>query len=323
MNESQGSTEEIIPVNILKTSSITLGQTVLDCAIAHDEHGKPLRLLSQRKLGAAIGILRKTSSNLGIVQLAIASMSLKDYVTEGLLRYAQAYTWKTTSGMKAKGYRAELLPELCDLYLCARDAGALTLQQSHIAESCYRMMRAFAKLGIVALVDEATGYQEIRAKDDLKQLFDYYLIDVPWDGDTRVLFQKDFWQGAFALYGKTYHPSKRPHLLKGFIARAIYTYCPRPVYDRVKTLNPVKDEAGRRDHLNHEHFTDTAWREQLQKQVQTVMNAGKRIDWNPARREEFWKDLSKMCHPTDIQRVHWQQALEDLGFADLPLFRNL
>jgi hypothetical protein len=40
--------------------------------------------------------------------------------------------------------------------------------KSHIAKQCELLVRAFARVGIVALVDEVTGYQEIRDRETLQ-----------------------------------------------------------------------------------------------------------------------------------------------------------
>ena len=46
------------------------------------------------------------------------------------------------------------------MYLAARDARKLKPGQAKLAEMAEIIVRASAKVGIVALVDEATGYQK-------------------------------------------------------------------------------------------------------------------------------------------------------------------
>ena len=60
----------------------------------------------------------------------------------------------------ASGYRAELLPDVCEVYLKAREAGVLPTNQKHVAKQAEILMRGLAHVGIIALVDEATGFQE-------------------------------------------------------------------------------------------------------------------------------------------------------------------
>jgi len=52
----------------------------------------------------------------------------------------------------------------CDVYLEARDAGALFPSPLHIAKRAEIIIRGLATVGVIALVDETTGYQHIRTE---------------------------------------------------------------------------------------------------------------------------------------------------------------
>lgn len=97
----------------------------------------------------------------------------------------------TRKGSKTLGYRAELLPKICKVYLLAKRAGALTARQLHLAERCETILFAFAEVGIIALVDEATGYQAHRPKDALQQLLNRLLAREPLPAE-RVIAQGFF-----------------------------------------------------------------------------------------------------------------------------------
>ena len=58
----------------------------------------------------------------------------------------------------AYGYRATLLPNVCEVYLKACDARVLRSSQLPVSERAEIVMRGLAKVGIIALADEATGY---------------------------------------------------------------------------------------------------------------------------------------------------------------------
>ena len=67
------------------------------------------------------------------------------------------------------GFEAIALQDLCEVLLQARDAGFLkTEQEIRYGQFADMLIRSFARLGIIALVDEATGYQEERPKDALQ-----------------------------------------------------------------------------------------------------------------------------------------------------------
>ncbi len=75
-----------------------------------------------------------------------------------------------------KGYEASVLVDLCSIVLKARRDGLLKgKRQTKIAERCEILQGGFARLGIIALIDEATGYQEIRDKKALQAYLDLFL----------------------------------------------------------------------------------------------------------------------------------------------------
>jgi hypothetical protein len=67
-----------------------------------------------------------------------------------------------------RGYDASILAAVCNVWLKAREAGALQDQQLDKAMQAEILMRALAETGIVALVDEATGYQAVRPQNALQ-----------------------------------------------------------------------------------------------------------------------------------------------------------
>lgn len=57
------------------------------------------------------------------------------------------------------GYDATILPQMCKMYLDARQAKALKSQQLPLARASEILLLGLSNIGIIALVDEATGYQ--------------------------------------------------------------------------------------------------------------------------------------------------------------------
>lgn len=60
--------------------------------------------------------------------------------------------------MKINGFEATILIDICDAFLQARKEINLSTRQKIIAEQCEILVRSFAKVGLIALIDEATGY---------------------------------------------------------------------------------------------------------------------------------------------------------------------
>jgi hypothetical protein len=117
------------------------------------------RVIAQREI---VGIL--TGNVKGDLDRYFRASNLADFVPKKFLdkNLSQA-TIKFNYGKQlAYGYEASDLIEICDMYLKARDAGKLLFSQKKLALQAEIIIRACAKVGIIALIDEATGYQKVR-----------------------------------------------------------------------------------------------------------------------------------------------------------------
>lgn len=76
------------------------------------------------------------------------------------------------------GISAERFLEICNAYVRAAEAGTLTTdRQREIAMRCSVVLGACAKVGLIALIDEATGYQYERAQDALQLKLKAFIAD--------------------------------------------------------------------------------------------------------------------------------------------------
>ena len=144
---------------------LVIGDIEIPCYVLEDE----TRVLSQRGVIESLGISGGTPSNARGVTgarrlgLFLAGNALKPYCDADLFVRANSRIEfiPTRGGRSAYGYPATLLVDLCNVVLEARNADALRRNQLHIADRCELLIRGFATVGIIALVDEATGYQRI------------------------------------------------------------------------------------------------------------------------------------------------------------------
>lgn len=72
-------------------------------------------------------------------------------------------------GGVAEGIEAGTIAKMLRLYAEAWGAGSLRANQIPVAQRAVKMLSQFAEIGIVALIDEATGHQSRRPKDALQQ----------------------------------------------------------------------------------------------------------------------------------------------------------
>jgi hypothetical protein len=166
-----------------------------------------------------------------------------------------------------QGYEASVLVDLCDAILDAKDRGTLkTEQELRYASACYILTRAFAKVGIVALVDEATGYQYIRARAALEEILEKFITHEfrKW----AKTFPDDFYKEIFRLRRWKYDEStvKRTPLIGKLTTNLVYDRLAPGVRQRLEKLNPT-NEKGRRRRKHFQWLTedigDPALREHL------------------------------------------------------------
>lgn len=172
----------------------------------------------------------------------------------------------TPNGNRAYGYEATVLADICTAVLQARDAGVLRPQQQHIAEQCEMLMRGFSRVGIIGLVDEATGYQEARDRDELHRILAAYISPtlMPWT----QRFPEDFYVQLCRLKKWTYtRVYKGPRRIAQLTKQLVYDQLPPGVLDELQRLNPPVYKGYSRKHRHHQFLTDTIGNPHLEKHM--------------------------------------------------------
>lgn len=169
----------------------------------------------------------------------------------------------------AYGYEATILADLCDIILAAREVGALSKIQLVYAKQCEILVRGFARVGIISLVDEATGYQEVRDKIALQEVLAKYITGelLEW----ARMFPDEFYKELFRLRGWQYHnmSMKRPILVGKFTVDLVYKRLAPGVYAKLKLVNP-KNEKGRLRHTYTQWLTDEDGKPALDRHLHTL-----------------------------------------------------
>lgn len=178
--------------------------------------------------------------------------------------------FKLPSGGRASGYNAELLPEVCEVYLKAREAGALSTQQERIAAQAEIIMRGLATVGIIALVDEATGFQGIRARDALAKVLEAFIAK-ELQAYVRTL-PPDFYSEIFRLRGLDYPTEtvKKPQYFGHLTNDVVYKRLAPGVLDELQSVTP-KDEKGRRKHKYFQRLTSNVGYPKLREHLGSVV----------------------------------------------------
>jgi hypothetical protein len=232
------------------------GQTI-ECAVLEDGR----RILGQQSVMVAIGKAgRPNRAVMGdgscfVPPPFLAAENLKPFIDKDLQAACNTVVYRTLSGQRAFGYEARILPLVCNVYLAARTAGVLTHRQIHISQACEMLVRALAQTGIVALVDEATGYQEVRDRRALQAILDRYLRQefAAW----AKRFPDEFYQEIFRLRGWEWRGMKvnRPQCVARYTKELVYVRLAPRILQELEKRNPT-DDGGYRKARHHQFLTE-------------------------------------------------------------------
>ncbi|MFR7429160.1 MAG: P63C domain-containing protein [Akkermansia muciniphila] len=219
-----------IPSEIRKAlyeGKLPIGDIELDCAVL--DNG--IRVLSERAVHRSFKSKRggshwrriKENPDGANLPSFLSAKNINPFISKELMMALSSPIKYMSSGggTPANGIKADLIPDICEVWLEARRAGVLVPSQEHLAIQAEILMTAFAKVGIIALIDEATGYQYDRTNDALRLLLSKYVAK----GLQKWL--KIFPDAFFAQLDKLYHnapttPKSRPQYYGKFINRYVY-----------------------------------------------------------------------------------------------------
>jgi hypothetical protein len=218
------------------------------------------RVLTQSGVMKALGRARQAKGRSyydGDVNLPafITAKNLKPFIPKDLYVTSSQIEFRRKEGGKAFGYPAELLPKICGVFIDADDAGKLTPAQKHIAAKARVLLRGLAEVGIIALVDEATGYQDKRPRDELQQILAAYISPtlLPWT----ERFPIDFFREMFRVYGWRWPYTKEdypgplgPRYAGKLIKKIIFENLPPGVLEELDKLNPPNAKWQRKSRMS-------------------------------------------------------------------------
>ena len=127
------------------------------------------RVLSERGILKWLGMSPWWRDTEEKIPRYLRGQNISPYISEELRKQLYSPIWFKTADWwgERKGFKATLLPDICDVWLKARDAGVLVRNQSQTAKMADILIRWLSRIGIIALVDEATGYQ--KRKDEYQK----------------------------------------------------------------------------------------------------------------------------------------------------------
>lgn len=236
----------------------------IDCYIL--EGGTPI--LNKGKMMKAIGRSWKGTSRTDKPNF-IGAVNLQPFIKPELeekLKGIEFYNGKRI----ISGYHADILPLVCNTYLEAREAGALSASQLPIAQKCEILIRSFARVGIVALIYEQLGFERYKHPDALRMLIESYLSEEvrKWAKE----FPDELFLQMDRIYGNQKTTSrKRPQYYAKFIRKYIYNPIEKGlVLNALDTKNPTS-EKGLRKKRHHQHLNELKGLPALKSQIWQVI----------------------------------------------------
>ena len=254
----------------------------IPCYVLEDE----TRVLSQSGMFTGLGLARRgLVSTEGGAQLPrfAASKSLNPFISNELRHGLTNPILFRVNGAEAYGFPATILADICEAVLAARNSGSLNQQQYKLAEQCETLMRGFARVGIIGLVDEANGYQRIRTERALATILEKFIAKElrRW---TRT-FPYEFYEQIFRL--KRWNGpngQRRPSVIGHYTNDIVYSRLAPGLLDELKRKNP-KLPSGRRRNTHQQWFTPDFGHPKLKEHLAAVIALMKvSSNWNAFQR---------------------------------------
>jgi hypothetical protein len=240
----------------------------------------------------------------GSTRLAAFAMSIADNSTSAQdlsARLNSPVEFVMPTGGIGKGYSALLLADLCDVILEARKNRRLSpVRYKAIGEAAEVVMRGLANVAIVALIDEATGYQYLRRRLALAEILDRYLDDKlnKWS----KTFELEYYMNLFRLRGLEYQHLESGDEMPSWVGRVtrnvVYRRLSPGIVQELERRNPVVDDSGRRAHKHHQWLTREIGHPALKEHLAKIITTMQLSDgW-----VEFERNLTKVLPLDGDQR---------------------
>ncbi|AWW32452.1 hypothetical protein DN752_21155 [Echinicola strongylocentroti] len=268
----------------------------ISCAVLDD--GK--RILVDRSLANALGVKgggaywqRKKEENGAVLPEYVSAKYLEPFITKEVReKLSMPLIYRDEEGNLNEGLPATALIDICDIWHQADKNGALEnrLNAKEAAQNAYIIFKGFANVGITALVDEATGYQYDREKDELQKILKAYISQelLPW----QKRFPDIFYKELFRLNGWDFTVKgikKRPGVIGTWTKKLIYEQLPDGVLNELESNVPTSS-AGNKTVRLHQLLTEDIGNPHLNAQINQVVTLFQLSD----NMEHMWRQFEKL-----------------------------
>lgn len=270
-----GKTLKSLADGVLKIGDVELDVSVLENGV---------RVVKQTDVFRALGRDPRGNSRIDQIPAFMDAKNLQSLISSDLKEMIKRVAYLDKNGKEKEGFNADILPLVADLYLKARDAGVLVATQIDTAKKAEMLIRSLARVGITALVDEATGYQYERERDELQKILKAYISEELLKWEKR--FPDDFYKEIFRLNGWDFTVSgikKRPGVIGKWTNTLIYNELPAGVLQELKENTPKHARY-------HQRLTPDIGQPNLTAQIYKVVGIMQSSD----NMQEMWERFKKI-----------------------------
>jgi len=263
----------------IAAADLEIGGINIACAVIEiPGTAVPVRVLSERGIAGALGRTRSGShwqkkrekgANLPVY---LSAENVFPFISDRLIHALSEPVWyrAPNGGRPVAGVPADCLIEICDAWVSAEAAGVLKPPQKKFAHQARVLMKGLGTIGIIGLIDEATGYQEIRSKNELQIILSAYISEalLPWSKRFPITYYKEM----FRLWSWQWPPVsgiQGPRYAGKLTKKIIYEQLPPGVLDEIERLNPP-DENWQRKNKNSQFLTESIGQPHLEKQIAVI-----------------------------------------------------
>jgi len=281
------------------TGLLKIGDAEIACYVL--DNGE--RILSTRGIMKSLGRSWRGRKYAGThLPVFLEANNLKPFLPNELDPVLSPLIFRTEKGVIGEGFKAEILPVVCEAYLQAREkGGVLTPSQHQVAQKCEMLTRGLLRIGIIGLVDEATGYQDQRGKTALRDIFDAFLRKELAAWVQR--FPEEFYREIFRLRGWDWRGMKvnRPQVVAYYTVDIVYSRLLPHIMEELENRMP-RTVSGRRKGKLHQLFSDDVGHPALAQHLYAVITLMRvSDDW-----ESFMQMLDR-AHPRKTDK--WLKEL--------------
>ena len=263
-------TEEGAVPTAVNQGSLQIGEVTFDCYVLADRR----RLINKRAMAKALGM---KSGGGNVFMRAMSRKGLGSAIPEGLKeKLLSPVVFNSTDGKETHGYEGSDLIEVCDAIWQAKKDGKLSQSQEALGMQAEIIIRSAAKIGIVALIDEATGYFRDKRKDEYRELFQQFIRAE--FGQWELEFPSQFFDIWYRLYGIKRSPGNKHPQFFGKLIRK-YVYAPLAnsngaILELLDEKNPVVYANGGRRYKMFQFLSDQIGKASFRSHLWQVIGIG-------------------------------------------------